>query len=100
MSVGLPILTYTITFACNETSGCPAPSLLHPWSFRLDTLADEIGWFGRNTIFNFKTVIATLGYYALLFFLYGILPALEVEGTELRNGHRIKYRFNGKSLEV
>ena len=37
----------------------------------------------------------SLGYYFLSLALYRFLPGQEVEGTELRSGGRLMYRFNG-----
>lgn len=35
-----------------------------------------------------------VGYIGLSLVLYRVLPATETEGTELRSGGRLKYRFN------
>ena len=37
-----------------------------------------------------------LSYYFLSLVLYTALPGVEVEGTELRLGGKLKYKFNGK----
>ena len=49
-------------------------------------------------LLNTKTVIATLGYYALSMVLYKILPGQDIDGTALRGGGKLKYRFNGAAL--
>ena len=77
-------------------SGCPAPSLLHPSTFTLDKLKQETGWPGFSGLINTETVVATLGYYLLSLALYAFLPAQEVQGTELKNGGKLRYRFNGQ----
>lgn len=79
---------------CNDVSGCPAPSLLHPTTLNLDKLKQETGWPGFSGLINTQAVVATLGYYFLSLVLNFVLPAQEVEGTELRGGGRLKYRFN------
>lgn len=38
-----------------------------------------------------------LAYYALSLVLQTVLPGEVVEGTELRSGGRLKYKFNGAS---
>ncbi|KAH6868327.1 ergosterol biosynthesis ERG4/ERG24 [Alternaria rosae] len=94
ISFGLPVLVYVFTFLCNDISGCPAPVLLHPYSFTLEQLKREVGWTGFSGLLNTQAFIGTLAYYFLSLFLYRFLPGQEVEGTELRSGGRLKYRFN------
>ncbi|KAF2400217.1 delta(14)-sterol reductase [Trichodelitschia bisporula] len=94
ISFGLPILCYAMTLLCNDVSGCPAPSLLSPSTLTLDELKREAGWKGWETIFNWKAFIANLGWYALSLVLNRVLPATEVQGTELATGGRLNYRFN------
>ncbi len=103
ISFGLPILLHTFTFACNDVSGCPSPSLLRPKSLDLETLKREAGW-PENGIWGLASWEATgwtLAYYLFNAFLYRILPGTEMEGTELANGGRLKYKFNCRlSLET
>ncbi|KHN97097.1 C-14 sterol reductase [Metarhizium album ARSEF 1941] len=96
ISFGLPILVYVFTFACNDISGCPAPSLLSPRSLSLEQLKVEVGW-PQNGIWGLASWKATggvLAYYLLNLILYRVLPATEVDGTVLSSGGRLKYRFN------
>jgi len=95
MTIGLPILCYLMAFACNDVSGCPAPSLLHPSTLTLEKLKKDVGWHGLSTIFTWEAFFANLGWYLLSLILNSTLPAHEVEGTELRSGGRLKYRMNG-----
>ncbi|KAM5351168.1 hypothetical protein ACJ41O_003891 [Fusarium nematophilum] len=92
----LPILVYIFHFACNDVSGCPAPSLLHPTTLSLDKLKQEVGWpeDGFAGLLSWKASAAAVGYVLLSLILYRVLPATEIEGTELRSGGRLKYRFN------
>ncbi|KAF2179025.1 sterol C-14 reductase-like protein [Zopfia rhizophila CBS 207.26] len=94
ISTVLPLFCYAVTFLCNDISGCPAPSLLHPSTFTLEKLKQEVGWQGFSSLINTKAVLGTLGYYFLSLALYAFLPAETPEGTELRSGGRLKYRFN------
>jgi hypothetical protein len=110
ISFGLPIGCYAFAFLCNDVTGCPAPSLLSPsklftpstitnksgFQNALDTLATEVGWPGFAGLLNTEAVLGTLAWYAISFLLYVVLPAQEVEGTELRSGGKLKYRFNGE----
>lgn len=92
----MPLLVYVFTFACNDISGCPAPSLLSPRSLSLDQLKLEVGW-PRDGIWglaSWKVTGAVLGYYLLNLILYRIMPATVVQGTVLRSGGRLTYKFN------
>jgi len=109
ISIGLPIGCYAFAFLCNDVSGCPAPSLLSPnklftppilsrqtgWQHALEVLKKEVGWPGFAGLLSMEVVLGTLAWYGFSLLLYALLPAHEVEGTELRSGGRLKYRFNG-----
>jgi delta14-sterol reductase len=87
---------YVLTFFCNDISGCPAPSLLHPTSLDLDQLKKEVGWTGFGGLLNWQAFVGTLSYYVLSLTLYAALPAEKVDGVPMTSGQRLKYRFNGK----
>lgn len=96
ISFGLPIGCYAFAFLCNDVSGAPPPSLLHPSTFSLEKLKAETGWPGFSGLLNTKAVVGTLAYYLFSLILNVVLPAQEVNGVELRDGAgRLKYRFNG-----
>ncbi|KAF2271931.1 ERG4/ERG24 ergosterol biosynthesis protein [Westerdykella ornata] len=97
ISFGLPLFCYVLTFFCNDISGCPAPSLLHPSTLTLEQLKREVGWPGFSGLLNTNAVVGTTAYYLLNLALYAFLPADTPEGTELRTGGRLKYRFNAFS---
>ena len=99
ISFGLPIVCYAMAFLCNDISGCPPPSLLHPSTFDLEQLKREVGWTGWSCLLNTKAVFGVFGYYFLSLVLYAFLPAEEPSGTQLQTGGRLKYRFNGKAQE-
>ncbi|TQN71869.1 Delta(14)-sterol reductase [Colletotrichum shisoi] len=96
ISFGLPILVYLFTFACNDVSGCPAPSLLSPSTLKLDQLKREVGWPEKGVwgLGSIEVTGAVLGYYLFNAILYRILPGAEVDGVELSSGGRLKYRCN------
>ena len=96
ITFGLPILCYVFTFGCNDITGCPAPSLLHPKSLSLEQLKSEVAWpeNGLLGLASWKATGGVLGYYLFNLLLYVILPGTEVEGTKLSSGGRLKYRFN------
>ncbi len=91
-----------MTFFCNDVSGCPVPSLLHPSTLTLAHLKAEVGWpaDGIYGLGSWKASGAVLGYYLLSLVLQKILPAEEVDGTVMANGDRLKYRFNSTSIAL
>ena len=99
ITLGLPILLYFFTFACNDEAGCPIPSLLNPRSSSWEKLKSEIKWpqGGIRDLGSWEATGVVLAYYLLSMILYKVLPAQEVYGTKLvQNGRPLKYRFNGK----
>ncbi|KAK3322688.1 delta(14)-sterol reductase like protein [Apodospora peruviana] len=96
ISFGLPTLLFVFNFACNDVTGCPAPSLLHPKSLDLETLKHEVGWpeNGLQGFLSWNATGWTLAYYLLSAVLYRVLPGTEMEGVELANGGRLKYKLN------
>ncbi|KAI1092417.1 ERG4/ERG24 ergosterol biosynthesis protein [Rostrohypoxylon terebratum] len=96
ITFGLPILCYVFTFTCNDVSGCPAPSLLSPKTLCIDQLKTEVGWpeDGFWGLASWEATGWTVAYYFFSALLYRILPATEVEGTQLSSGGNLKYRFN------
>ncbi|RMY05213.1 hypothetical protein D0868_06530 [Hortaea werneckii] len=111
ISLGLPIACYAFAFLCNDVSGCPAPSLLSPtklftppilsrqagWQHALDVLKVEVGWPGFAGLLSLEATLGALAWYGLSLLLYVLLPANEVEGTELRSGGKLIYRMNSFS---
>ncbi|KAI1384402.1 ERG4/ERG24 ergosterol biosynthesis protein [Hypoxylon trugodes] len=102
ITFGLPVLLYLFTFACNDVSGCPAPSLLSPKTLSIEQLKAEVGWpeDGIWGLASWRVTGWTATYYLFSALLYRLLPATEVEGTELSGGGRLKYRFNGFSSAI
>ncbi|KAK1140355.1 erg24, C-14 sterol reductase [Aspergillus melleus] len=99
---GLPVLIYSFAFLCNDVSGCPAPSLLHPSTLTLDQLKKEVNWpeEGLSAFFDVQVTLWVLSYYLLSLFLYVFLPGQEVDGTVLACGGRLRYKFNAFNSAV
>lgn len=99
ISFGLPILCYIFTFACNDISGCPAPSLLSPKTLSIEQLKREVGWpqDGIYGLASWRASAAMAAYYLFNLILYRVLPATETKGTELVTGGRLNYRLNSMS---
>ncbi|KAI4181212.1 MAG: hypothetical protein LQ346_006847 [Caloplaca aetnensis] len=101
-SFGLPILCYLAAFVCNDVSGCPLPSTLHPRSITLKALKTEAGW-PQNGIKGLASLRVTgfvLAYYLFSLILQAALPGLVVQGVQLRSGGRLEYKFNAFSSAV
>ncbi len=98
LTVLLPLICYATTFLCNDVSGCPIPSLLHPSTFSWKQLKQDAGWpeGGLSSLTDLRVVGAVLGYYGLSLLMQVGLAGQEVEGVELRSGGRLKYKFNGE----
>lgn len=97
--VCLPLVVYIGGFLCNEISGCPVPSALHPESLTFAKLKEETGW-PANGVFgliSLKSSVAVLGYYLFSLILQTVLPGTECQGQELISGGRLQYKFNGVS---
>ncbi|KAF2719456.1 Delta(14)-sterol reductase [Polychaeton citri CBS 116435] len=111
ISIGLPIACYAFAFLCNDVTGCPAPSFLSPkalftapafsrqsgFAHGIEVLKAEVGWPGWAGLINLEGALGTAAWYLLSLILWAYLPAQEVEGTELRSGGRLLYRFNSFS---
>ncbi|KAG2417974.1 hypothetical protein HFD88_001074 [Aspergillus terreus] len=99
---GLSTLIYSFTLLCNDVSGCPPPSLLHPSTLSLATLKAEVGWpdEGLRAFFDVRVTLWVLSYYLLSLVLYVVLPGEVVEGTELACKGRLRYKFNAFSSAV
>jgi delta14-sterol reductase len=85
-----------MTFFCNDISGCPAPSLLHPSTLSIDRLKEEVGWPANGIwgLASFEVTGWVLAYYLLSLTLQRVLPGQVVEGTTLVTGGKLKYKFN------
>ena len=100
LSICLPVVCYLTTFLCNDISGCPAPSTLHPKSLTLAKLKKETGWPGISGLVSTRVTLWVFGYYLLSLVLQAALPGEEIEGGELRSGGKLKYKFNGTTQQA
>ena len=91
----MPLTCYAFAFGCNEISGCPAPSLLHPRDIKLEKLEREVGWPGVLGLLNREAVLVGIGIYLYSLLSLVLLPAHEVEGVALSLGGKLSYRLNG-----
>ncbi|KAL8717081.1 MAG: hypothetical protein Q9225_005648 [Loekoesia sp. 1 TL-2023] len=101
-SFGLPIVCYLAAFVCNDVSGCPVPSILHPRSLTLSKLKEEAGWprDGFLGLASWKVTGFVLAYYFFSLVVQAALPGVVVQGAQLRSGGRLEYKFNAFSSAV
>ncbi|KAI4180142.1 MAG: hypothetical protein LQ348_005251 [Seirophora lacunosa] len=99
---GLPLVCYLAAFICNDVSGCPIPSALHPRTLTLAKLRNEAGWpqDGLKGLASFRVTGFVLAYYLFSLILQAALPGLVVQGVPLRSGGRLEYKFNAFSSAV
>ncbi|KAI4165271.1 MAG: hypothetical protein LQ342_001139 [Letrouitia transgressa] len=88
MALGLPLVCYLTAFLCNDVTGCPVPSVLHPRSLTIAKLRKEIGWpkDGVRGLLSFKVTGLVLAYYFISLVLLNVLPGSVVQGVKLRSG--------------
>ncbi|KAI9044649.1 putative C-14 sterol reductase [Aspergillus affinis] len=100
ITFGLPILLYFFAFACNDVSGCPAPSLLNPQTLSWEKVRAEIGWpaGGLRHLGSWQATGVVVVYYCFSLLLWRVLPAQITHGTKLaHHGRPLEYRFNAFS---
>ena len=60
-------------------------------------LKEETGWPSNGVfgLFSLEATAVTLGYYFVHLLMLKVLPGLECQGTELKAGGKLWYKFNG-----
>ncbi|OCH88476.1 ERG4/ERG24 ergosterol biosynthesis protein [Obba rivulosa] len=92
ITLSVPITTYALYFGCaEETGGCPPPisgqsivNALSSWDF-------------YKGLWDTQAVLMYLAWYAFCVVAWFILPGDWVEGVQLRNGKKQKYKINAFS---
>ena len=97
ISLLVPAVCYLMAFLCNDVSGCPVPSTLHPRSLTLQKLKEEVGWpsGGVRGLASWSVTGYVLAYYLSSLVLQAALPGVVTQGPKLRSGARLEYKFNG-----
>ena len=95
ITIGVPTMTYLLYYGCSEeTGGCPPPI---DFGVILDTVSNPEFWKG---LWDTQAVLAYLGWYAFTVVAWLILPGDWIEGTEMRNGQKKKYKINGNAADT
>ena len=102
LTFGLPVLIYASILFCNDVTGCPAPALLDPKTLTWEKLLaqTQLASTGLAGLFDLNVFGWVCAYYGLLVVLQLVLPGEEVDGTILKNGGRLHYKFNSFNTAV
>ncbi|KIY61498.1 ERG4/ERG24 ergosterol biosynthesis protein [Cylindrobasidium torrendii FP15055 ss-10] len=96
ITVGVPLATYLLYFGCSEeTGGCPPPLALDRLTLALEDVPGILA-----SLWDTKSTLQYLAWYAFCVVAWRILPGDEVEGVLLRNGERKKYTLNAFSTYI
>lgn len=90
-----PLLTYSLWFLCNETTGCTPPNAA-AWGLLADLIGD---WPATNgQFFEMQSAVVYAAFFTYLVACWVLIPVDRTEGTILRDGRRKAYKLNGESL--
>jgi hypothetical protein len=93
MIIFLPLLVIMFAYACNREQGYSALGLVHFIThFDLSAITFAI----KN--WNYGAALFYLGIVAQLVVYSAALPGTEVEGIELRDGSKLKYKINAMTV--
>lgn len=90
ISIGLPLLCNVLYFTCNE-KGCPAS-----WT-SLEPIYTQLK---EKPLISLDAFLVYIAWVAALIFLDRVVPGVEAYGVTLRDGTKLKYKFNGKAVMV
>jgi len=93
VSTTVPLVTYSLHFGCNETTGCPPPWAIENFKERVISSVTDVEWW--KGLWDSQAAVAYLGWYTFVVLAWAILPGDWISGTQLRNGKRLQYKING-----
>jgi delta14-sterol reductase len=89
----VPFTAYSLYFACNEPAGgCPPKAWDLLATRALDAVANPQWWLG---LWDTRASAIYAAWYAFCVIAWAVLPGDTIEGIELRNGQKLKYKMNG-----
>ncbi|QRV90183.1 C-14 sterol reductase ERG24 [Ceratobasidium sp. AG-Ba] len=89
VSATVPLIIYGVNFACSPEAGNVSGSL----SIAFSGITAYIG----ERMIDPSAIAAYIAFYAYTVAAWYFLPGEWIEGTELRNGERLKYKMNALS---
>lgn len=97
ITLAVPIVTYSLFFACSEqTAGCPPP--LPDFVPNIIDSVTNLNWW--KGLWDNKVTLLYFAWYAFCVISWKVLPGDWVEGVTLRTGQKLKYKINGSSQET
>lgn len=93
MITSLPSLVYLLHLGC-QPEGCPSPALVKQL-LNPQQLAQFFSIENILSLFDLQAFIAYVGYLSYLVLAWYLIPGRWVEGTQLRDGSKLKYKENG-----
>ncbi|KAF8488342.1 ERG4/ERG24 ergosterol biosynthesis protein [Gautieria morchelliformis] len=94
VTLSVPITTYALYYTCSETSGgCPPPLWSLPTSF--SEAVTSLDWW--KSLWDTQAFLVYIAWWAFCVVAWFVLPGDWVEGTTMRNGHKLKYKINAFS---
>lgn len=92
----VPIVTYSLFFACSEQSGGCSPPLASFVPNIIHSLGDLNWW---KSLWDTEATFLYFAWYAFCVVSWKVLPGDWVEGVTLRTGQKLKYKINGLSYD-
>ncbi|KAG8955904.1 erg24, C-14 sterol reductase [Tulasnella sp. 424] len=91
LTLTVPLVPYGLYFTCSEEAGGCPPKLWDVVLLRVHELSSLDGW---KSLWDTKAFTALTGWLVYLVVLWAILPGDWVEGLQLRDGTKRKYKIN------
>ena len=94
VSTSVPFFTYVLSLQCSERAGgCPRSWVELPTEFNMAVTNPD--WW--RSLWDTEAFLVYFGWYAFCLIAWAILPGDWVEGQQMRNDKKLKYKINGKS---
>ena len=88
----VPCCAYALSLQCSEPAGgCPRSWVELPTEFKM-AVTDPDWW---NSLWDTEAFLVYFGWYTFCLIAWVILPGDWIEGQQMRNGKKMKYKING-----
>lgn len=95
VSTSVPFFTYVLSLQCSERAGgCPRSWVELPTEFNMAVTNPD--WW--RSLWDTEAFLVYFGWYAFCLIAWAILPGDWVEGQQMRNDKKLKYKINGKPI--
>lgn len=95
ITVGVPVMTYILSFGCSEANGGCPPKV--NFDSIVASLSNPSWW---RSLWDTEAFLIYLAWYAFCVLSWAILPGPTVEGVTLRTGRKKRYKINGEILPI